>query len=74
MEASHGVVQYSWGQKLWELRGDHYFDINLQALKFKFKNLNRKCYLVTDERYLLSQELFLATEARKADVISSKNL
>ena len=80
MEASHGVVQYFWVQKTWKLRGDHNFGLIYTALKFltvNWKHLklrNRKCRLVTGERYLLSRETFTATEARKADVISSKNL
>lgn len=79
MEASHRVVQYFWTQKVWKLKGNHNLEFIYTTLKFtiinvKLKNVNRKCCLVTDERWLLSYELFIATKARKVDVISSKDL
>jgi hypothetical protein len=52
------------------LQGTKFLTVNWKHLKLR----NRKCHLVTNERWLHSYGMSIATEARKANVILPKNL
>lgn len=42
MEASHGEVYYSWVQKTWEVRVNHFFDRIYKHLNFYWKQKQKE--------------------------------
>ena len=76
MGTFHGVVWYSVVQKMTEPETDHYFDSSTtQNLKIKWKFvIKEKCLSGIDERWLHSNEPFIAHEDPKSECILTKNL
>lgn len=75
---SHGVVWYFVVQKITKPKTNHYFDtFATQNLTFELSPLNQikqKCSSGFNERWLHSNEPFIAHKDRKSECILTKNL